>query len=54
MQVVFRKAYWLRFWFLLQCEDTRKSVRVTSKALQVIALEIFAKNGWRNNNRLCI
>jgi succinate-acetate transporter protein len=50
MQVVFRGAYWLRFWSLLQREDTRESVRVTSKALEAIALEFFAKNGWRNNN----
>ncbi|OEL29620.1 hypothetical protein BAE44_0009361, partial [Dichanthelium oligosanthes] len=22
--------------------------------LKVIALDIFAKNGWRNNNKLCL
>jgi hypothetical protein len=25
----------------------------SSKALEVVALDIFAKNGWRSNNRLC-
>ncbi|KAG2631366.1 hypothetical protein PVAP13_2NG188200 [Panicum virgatum] len=50
---VFRGAYWLRFWSLLQREDTRKTVCLASKALEVVALDIFAKNGWRSNNRLC-
>ena len=26
---------------------------LASKALEVVALDIFAKNGWRSNNRLC-
>jgi hypothetical protein len=54
MQVVFRGAYWLQFWSLLQRKNTKELVRATSKALEVIALEIFAKNVWRNNNGLCI
>uniref|UniRef100_K3YYL3 Uncharacterized protein n=1 Tax=Setaria italica TaxID=4555 RepID=K3YYL3_SETIT len=52
IQVVFRGAYWLRFWSLLQCKDTRESVRAASKAVEVIVLDIFAKNGWRSNNKL--
>jgi hypothetical protein len=38
----------------LQREDTKESIRATSKTLEIIALEIFAKNDWRNNSRLCI
>ena len=53
MQAVFRGAYWLRFWSLLHREDTRKTICLVSKALEVVALDIFAKNGWRSNNRLC-
>ena len=49
---IFRGAYWLRFWSLLQREDTRKTVCLASKALEVVALDIFSKNGWRSNNRL--
>ncbi|OEL37149.1 hypothetical protein BAE44_0001832, partial [Dichanthelium oligosanthes] len=25
---------------------------LASKALEVVALDIFAKNGWRSNNRI--
>jgi hypothetical protein len=38
----------------LQREDTKESIRATSKAPEIIALEIFTKNDWRNNSRLCI
>jgi hypothetical protein len=37
---------------LLQCEDTRKTVCLASKALEVVAFDIFARNRWRSNNRL--
>jgi hypothetical protein len=53
MQVIFRGAYWLRFWSLLQHEDTREIICSASKALEIVALDIFAKNGWRSNNRIC-
>jgi hypothetical protein len=52
MQIVFREAYWLRFWSLLQREDAKEGVRAASKALEVISLDIFVKNGWKSNNRL--
>lgn len=52
MQAVFRGAYCLRFCSLLQRKDTREIVRLASKALAVVALDIFVKNGWRSNNRL--
>jgi hypothetical protein len=52
MHAIFRGAYWLRFWSLQQCEDTREIIRSASKAVEVVALDIFAKNGWRSNNRL--
>ncbi|RCV10732.1 hypothetical protein SETIT_2G132300v2, partial [Setaria italica] len=50
---VFRGAYWLRFWSLLQREESRETICSASKALEIVALDIFAKNGWRSNNRLC-
>nr|TKV94280.1 hypothetical protein SEVIR_9G283600v2 [Setaria viridis] len=53
LKAVFRGAYWLRFWSLLQRRDTKETVRLASKALEVVALDIFAKNVWRSNNRLC-
>ena len=53
MHAVFRGAYWLRFWSLLQPEDTKKTICLASKALEVVALDIFVKNGWKSNNRLC-
>jgi hypothetical protein len=53
MQAVFRGAYWLWFWSLLQREDTSETIRSASKAPEIVTLDIVAKNGWRNNNRLC-
>ncbi|KAF8691270.1 hypothetical protein HU200_040395 [Digitaria exilis] len=41
MQTICRRAYWLRFWSLLQSEDTDCSM--ASKALEV---HIFVKNEW--------
>ncbi|OEL18349.1 hypothetical protein BAE44_0020632, partial [Dichanthelium oligosanthes] len=39
---------------LLQCEDTRETAHLASKALEAVALDIFANNGWRSNNRHCL
>jgi hypothetical protein len=52
MQVIFRGAYWLRFWSLLQHKDTREIICSARKALEIVTLDIFAKNGWRSNNRI--
>jgi hypothetical protein len=40
MQAIFRGAYWLRFWSLLQREDTREIIRSANKALE-LSLWIF-------------
>ncbi|OEL20350.1 hypothetical protein BAE44_0018630, partial [Dichanthelium oligosanthes] len=40
-------------WSLLQHEDKRETICLASKAPEVVALDIFAKNDWRSNNRLC-
>jgi hypothetical protein len=53
MQVILRRAYWLRFWLLLQHEDTREIICSASKALEIVALDILTKNRWKNNNRIC-
>jgi hypothetical protein len=45
MQAVFRRAYWLWFWSLPEREGAREFVQMVSKALEVVALNIFAKNG---------
>jgi hypothetical protein len=34
-----------RFWSQLQHKDTKKTVRTTSKMLEIIVMDIFAKNG---------
>jgi hypothetical protein len=54
MQAIFIGAHWFRFWALLQCEDKRETFQRASKALEVIALDVFAKHGWQSNNRLCL
>uniref|UniRef100_K4AMA9 Uncharacterized protein n=1 Tax=Setaria italica TaxID=4555 RepID=K4AMA9_SETIT len=45
-------VHWLRFWSLLQREESSETTYSASKALEIVALDIFAKNGWRSNNRL--
>lgn len=54
MQVIFRGAYWLRHWVLLQEEEEREPAYMTCRALEVVAMEFFAKHGWRFSNRLCV
>jgi exonuclease III len=52
MQVIFRGAYWLRFWAQLQRdEQAMENLIALSKKLEVIALE-FANGGWKNFTRL--
>ena len=34
-------------------EDKTETICSASKVLQIVALDIFAKNIWRNNNKLC-
>jgi hypothetical protein len=53
MQAIFRETYWLCLFFW-QCSSTsiqRETIRLVSKALEVIALSIFPKNRWTNNNK---
>jgi hypothetical protein len=46
LQVIFRGAYWLRFWAQLQRDETAKDALSTmSKKLEVIALEVSIKDG---------
>uniref|UniRef100_K3Y316 Uncharacterized protein n=1 Tax=Setaria italica TaxID=4555 RepID=K3Y316_SETIT len=52
MQAIFRGAYWLRLWSLLQCEESKETICSASKMLEIVALDIFAMNGWRRNNRI--
>ena len=54
MQVIFRGAYWLRFWPMLQHKEMTKDLFMKiSTSLEIIALEMFASHGWKYNNRLC-
>ena len=52
MQVIFRGAYWLRFWAQLQRDEQSKDTLVVmSKKLEMIALEI-TNRGWKHFLRL--
>ncbi|CAO2142593.1 unnamed protein product, partial [Urochloa humidicola] len=51
---IFRGAYWLRFWSMLQHEEKTKELFMkASTTLEMVALELFATHGWKHNNRLC-
>lgn len=54
LQALFRGSYWLRYWVLLQPQDARGHFHSVSAALEVAALELFASNGWKFNNRLTL
>jgi len=48
MQIIFRGAYWLRFWAPLQRDDQiRDFLSSISKRLETIALEVSNK-GWKH------
>jgi hypothetical protein len=52
LQVIFRGAYWLRFWAQLQREEQAKDILIAmSRKLEVIALQI-ANGGWNLFYRL--
>jgi len=40
-------------WALLQRDDIIETIRSASEALELVALDIFAKHGWTNNNIIC-
>jgi hypothetical protein len=45
MQLPSHEGIGCTFWAMLQLEDTRETIRSTSRALEVIASDLFAKNG---------
>jgi hypothetical protein len=52
LQVIFRTAYWLRFWAQLQRKKQAKDILIAmSRRLEVIALQ-FANERWNNFYRL--
>jgi hypothetical protein len=54
LQVIFRRAYWLRFWAQLQREEQAKDILIAmSRKLEVIALQI-ANRGWNNFYRFTL
>jgi hypothetical protein len=54
LQVIFRRAYWLRFWAQLQREEQAKDILIAmSRKLEVIALQI-ANGGWNNFYRFTL
>jgi RsiW-degrading membrane proteinase PrsW (M82 family) len=52
LQVIFKGAYWLRFWAQLQREEQAKDILIAmSRKLEAIALQ-FANGEWNNIYRL--
>jgi RsiW-degrading membrane proteinase PrsW (M82 family) len=48
MQVIFRGAFWLRFWAPLQRDEQAKAIlSAISKKLEIIVLDISNK-GWKH------
>jgi hypothetical protein len=54
MQIIFRGTYWFRFWRLMQKEEARQEINDVCRSLEVVAMEIFARYGWRFNARIAM
>jgi hypothetical protein len=53
LQVLFRGTYWLRQWMKLQRrEEAGKMLKQACGLLETLAMQIFAKFGWRFRNRI--
>ena len=52
VQVIFRVTHWFRFWRLLQKEEKHQQILDACRALEVVAMEVFAMHGWRSNARI--
>jgi hypothetical protein len=54
MHVIFRGTYWFRFWRLVQEEKAQQGINDVCRSLKVVAMEIFARHGWRFNPRIAM
>ena len=52
LQMLFRGTYCIRFWALLQKEEEKPPVLKGCRALECLAMEVFASNGWPFSNRI--
>jgi len=54
LQVIFRGTYWTRSWSLLQKEEDRHLIKMGCTTIEIIAMEVFTRNGRRFSNRVAI
>jgi hypothetical protein len=55
MQVLFRATHWIRVWSQLQkTEADREQIKAACMKLEAVVMQLFAENGWRFSNRLCL
>lgn len=48
---IFCKTYWFRFWKLLQKEVEKDDIQRACHAMEVVAMVVYAKNGWRTTTK---
>jgi hypothetical protein len=48
IHVLFRETYWLRSWRLLHKDQTQQEVLTVCRSLEVVAVEIFVRYGWKS------
>jgi len=53
LQILFRATYLTRTWAILQKVEDRGLIADACHALEVTAMDIFARNRWQFSNRLC-
>ena len=50
--VIFRGTFWIRCWSILSKEEERAILKESSKQLEITAMEILNKFGWKFRNRI--
>ena len=53
MQAIFREMYWFKFGKKLQKEVKWDNIQRAYHVVEVVAMEVYAKNGWQFLFRLC-
>jgi len=52
LQVIFRGTFWIRCWSILSKEEERTILKESSQQLEITAMEILNKFGWKFRNRI--
>ena len=52
LQILFRDTYLTRAWAILHKEEDREAITAACRMLEMVAMDLYATNGWIFSNRL--